>query len=83
MMGYSNYKNEYFKAKLKNSFGKKINNIRFLRGKMIIENGEAVVDLNLDQGNIVIKSLIDCNAMVKAENVKEAKAGMIFDCMLI
>ena len=83
MMGYSNYKNEYFKAKLKNSFSKKINNIRFLRGKMTIENGEAVVDLNLDQGNIVIKSHIDCNAMVKAENVKEAKAGMIFDCMLI
>ena len=83
MMGYSKFENEYFKAKLKNSFGKKINNIRFLRGKMIIENGEAVVDLNLDQGNIVIKSLIDCNTMVKAENVKEAKAGMIFDCMLI
>lgn len=83
MMGYNIYENEYFKVKLKNSFSKKINNIRFLRGKMYIENGEAVVDLNLDQGNIVIKSLIDCNAMVKVENVKEAKAGMIFDCMLI
>ena len=83
MMGYSNFDNQYFKAKLKNSFNKKIHNIRFLRGKMSIEDGEAVVELNLDQGNIVIKSLIDCNAMVKVENVKEAKAGMIFDCMLI
>ena len=83
MMGYNIYENEYFKVKLKNSFSKKINNIRFLRGKMYIENGVAVVDLNLDQGNIVIKSLIDCNAMVKVENVKEAKAGMVFDCMLI
>ena len=83
MMGYNIYENEYFKVKLKNSFSKKINNIRFLRGKMYIENGVAVVDLNLDQGNIVIKSLMDCNAMVKVENVKEAKAGMVFDCMLI
>lgn len=83
MMGYSNFDNQYFKAKLKNSFNKKIHNIRFLRGKMSVEDGEAVVELNLDQGNIVIKSLIDCNAMVKAENVKEAKAGMVFDCMLI
>ena len=83
MMGYNIYENEYFKVKLKNSFNKKIHNIRFLRGKMSIEDGEAVVELNLDQGNIVIKSLIDCNAMVKVENVKEAKAGMVFDCMLI
>ena len=83
MMGYKNFENQYFKAKLKNSFNKKIHNLRFLRGKMTIENGEAVVELNLDQGNIVIKSLIDCNAMVKVENVNEAKAGMIFDCMLL
>ncbi|MBR3288505.1 MAG: molybdopterin molybdotransferase MoeA [Lachnospiraceae bacterium] len=83
MMGYGKYENQYFKVKLKNSFSKRINNIRFLRGKLSIENGEAVVDLNLDQGNIVIKSLIDCNAMIKAENVKEAKAGMSFDCMLL
>ena len=83
MMGYSNYDNHYFKVKLKNSFHKKIGKLRFLRAKVDIENGEAVATLNLDQGNIIIKSLIGCNAMIKVENVEEAKAGMTFDCMLL
>ena len=83
MMGYKNFENKYFKVKLKNSFNKKINKLRFLRAKVEIEDGIAVATLNLDQGNIVIKSLIDCNGMIKVENVEEAKAGMSFDCMLI
>lgn len=83
MMGYTDFENKYFKVKLKNSFNKKTGKLRFLRAKVDIENGEAVATLNLDQGNIVIKSLIDCNAMIKVENVEEAKADMIFDCMLL
>ena len=83
MMGYTDFENHYFKVKLKNSFSKKIKKLRFLRANVDIENGEAVATLNLDQGNIVIKSLIGCNAMIKVENVEEAKAGMVFDCMLI
>ncbi len=83
MIGYNEYQNKYFKVKLKNSFYKKIRGLRFLRANVQIENGEALADLNLDQGNIVIKSLINCNAMVKIENSDEAVCGMTFDCMYI
>lgn len=83
MMGYNKFENKYFKVKLKNSFNKRINKLRFLRAKVDIEEGMAVATLNLDQGNIVIKSLIGCNGMIKVENVEEAKDGMIFDCMLL
>ena len=83
ILGFKNYKNEYFKVILKNSFSKKINNLRFLRGKLSIEDGEAFITLNLDQGNIVVKSLIDANAMIKVENVEVVKEGMKFDCMMI
>ncbi len=83
IMGCSEYKNKYFKVKLKNSFYKKIRGLRFLRANVQIENGEALATLNLDQGNIVIKSLIKCNAMVKIENSDEALEGMTFDCMYI
>ena len=81
MMGYREFDNKYFKVTLKNSFHKKIGNIRFLRAKVDIEDGKAVAYLNNDQGNIVIKSLIDCNAMIIAKGVSEAKEGMSFDCM--
>ena len=83
MIGYNEYMNKYFKVKLKNSFYKKIRGLRFLRANVQIENGEALATLNLDQGNIVIKSLIKCNAMVKIENSDEALEGMTFDCMYI
>ena len=83
MMGDNDFENKYFKVKLKNSFSKKIKGLRFLRGVYEIENGRAVVNLNSDQGNIVIKSFIGCNAMVKVENVDEVKEGMEMDCMII
>ena len=54
-----------------------------MRAKVDIEDGMAVATLNNDQGNIVIKSLIDCNAMIKAENIDEVKEGMILDCMYL
>lgn len=83
MMGYREYDNKYFKVKLKNSFNKKIYKTRFLRANVEIEDGVAVANLNLDQGNIVIKSLIGCNAMIKVENETYAKEGMIFDCIML
>ena len=81
MMGYNNFDNNYFKVTLKNSFNKKIGKIRFLRAKVVVEDGKMVAYLNNDQGNIVIKSLIDCNAMINVEGVEEAKEGMEFECM--
>ena len=83
MIGYNEYQNKYFKVKLKNSFYKKIRGLRFLRANVQIENGEALATLNLDQGNIVIKSLIKCNAMLKIENSEDVLEGMMFDCMYI
>ena len=83
MMGYNNYQNEFFKVELKNTFNKKVGKLRFLRAKVEVDNGKLVAILNLDQGNIVIKSLIDCNAMVMVENGAEVKEGESFDCMYI
>ena len=83
MIGYNEYQNKYFKVKLKNSFYKKIKGLRFLRANVQIENGEALATLNLDQGNIVITSLIKCNAMLKIENSEDVLEGMMFDCMYI
>lgn len=83
ILGFKDFKNEYFKVILKNTFNKKIKNLRFLRGKLSIEDGIAYITLNLDQGNIVVKSLIDANAMIKVENVEVVKEGMKFDCMMI
>ena len=83
MMGYQDYENKYYKAVLKNSFNKKVGKLRFLRAKAEIVDGKLFANLNLDQGNIVIKSLIDCNAMVKVENGAEVKEGETFDCMLL
>lgn len=81
MMGYTEYKNKYFNVTLRNSFNKKVGKVRFLRAKTCVEDGKMVAYLNNDQGNIVIKSLIDCNAMIKVEGVDEAKEGMSFECM--
>ena len=83
MMGYQDYENKYYKAVLKNSFNKKVGKLRFLRAKAEIVDGKLFANLNLDQGNIVIKSLIDCNAMVKVETGAEVKEGESFDCMLL
>ena len=83
MMGFSDYDNHYFKVRVKNSFNKKVGKVRFLRAKCCIENGEAVAYLDLHQGNIVVKSLINCNAMIRVENNIVVKEGMIFDCMLL
>ena len=83
MMGYADYENKFFKVKLKNSFNKKIGKLRFLRAKMEIIDGVALATLNLDQGNIVIKSLIDCNCLLMAENDEVLTAGKYIDAMLL
>ena len=83
MMGYADYENKFFKVKLKNSFNKKIGKLRFLRAKMEIIDGVALATLNLDQGNIVIKSLIDCNCMLVAENDEVLTVGKYIDAMLL
>ena len=81
MMGYADFENKFFKVKLNNSFNKRIGRLRFLRAKLEIIDGVAVATLNLDQGNIVIKSLIDCNGMLMAENDEELTAGKYIDAM--
>lgn len=83
MMGYKNYENEFLKVRLNNSFNKKIGKVRFLRGKLKIVDGVATAFLNLDQGNIVIKSLIDCNIMLMVENGEEVVKGNFYNAVLI
>lgn len=83
MMGYNDFENKYHKAILMDTFNKKIGKVRFLRAKVLIEDGKAVAYLNNKQGNIVIKSMIDCNAMIRLENVDEATKGMEVEFMYL
>ena len=83
MMGYKDYDNKFHKVILKNTFNKRIRNVRFLRANVVIEDGRAYAYVNNDQGNIIIKSLINCNALLKIENVDMAKVGMEFEFMYL
>ena len=61
--------------RLKNDHTKGSKGIRFIRGRLIIENGEAVLDASNEQGNIVISSTIGCNAYGILEDTGGPVAG--------
>ena len=50
------------KMKLKNGFKKSGKGTRLIRGYLDIINGEAILDASDRQGNVVISSVIGCNA---------------------
>ena len=54
---------EIFSLKMTEAFGKKNKMTRFLRGKLVINKGEASIKLMGDQGNAVISSAIGCDVM--------------------
>ena len=63
MAGHKEYMPEIFSLKMTEAFGKKNKMTRFLRGKLVINNGEASIKLMGDQGNAVISSAIGCDVM--------------------
>ena len=62
LCGLSEYDHKMIRMRLKNDFNKGSTGTRFIRGRLVIENGEAVLDASNEQGNIVISSTIGCNA---------------------
>ena len=54
---------EEIEIRLMNGFNKKSKGTRLLRGKLVIANGEALLRLPKDQGNVVLSSLVGCDAM--------------------
>lgn len=83
MSGLTNYDNKFFKVKLLNSFEKITKNDRFLRSKIDIIDGELVASLNIGQGNVVIKSMINCNSFIKLKAGELALAGSKVNAFLI
>ncbi|MCR5233968.1 MAG: molybdopterin molybdotransferase MoeA, partial [Lachnospiraceae bacterium] len=60
--GLSEFRHEMIRMKLKNDVKKGSGAVRFIRGRLVMENGEAFLDAGNEQGNIVISSSIGCNA---------------------
>lgn len=52
-----------FDIRLLNGFRKKSKGTRFLRGTLVLENGQVCMRLPADQGNVVLSSAIGCNVM--------------------
>lgn len=48
---------------LRKGFGKKSPKTRFLRGKLVLEEGRVYMDLSAEQGNVVLSSAIGCDVM--------------------
>ena len=83
MTGISNYENQIFKVKLANSFDKITKADRFLRSKIDIIDNELMATLNTGQGNIVIKSMIDCNSFIKIKAGEPASQGSIVEAFFL
>lgn len=48
---------------LREGFGKKSPKTRFLRGRLVLEDGRVYMDLSPEQGNVVLSSAIGCDVM--------------------
>ena len=83
MTGLSKYENQVFKVKLANSFDKITKADRFLRSKIDIIDNELMATLNTGQGNIVIKSMIDCNSFIKINAGEHAKQGSLVEAFFV
>lgn len=65
MAGRNKYRPDKVEVVLKGDFPKKSPQRRFLRGAFLIEEGKVVVKLTGDQGNVVLRSMIECNVLVE------------------
>jgi molybdopterin molybdotransferase len=62
LCGLSEYEHKIIKMMLKKDFNKGSRGTRFIRGRLGIEDGKAVFEAASGQGNVVISSVIGCNA---------------------
>ena len=62
LCGLSGYEHKMIRMKMKSDFNKGSRGTRFIRGRLETEDGEAVFNAAAGQGNIVISSVIGCNA---------------------
>jgi molybdopterin molybdotransferase len=62
LTGLGKYRHKIIPMILKRDFKKGSNSIRFIRGMMDYEDGRVILNVSPDQGNIVISSVIGCNA---------------------
>ena len=68
-----------FNVKVLKDFNKKAKHERLLRGKLVILDGVACMDLNVEQGNVVISSMVDTNllAIVPPEHGQVKKGDLL------
>lgn len=84
LMGMEGYGHELIKMKIGNDFLKKSKGVRFIRGTVKIEKGNAVFRASGAQGNVVISSTIGCNAYgIITDKEGSIKAGTMIDGFLV
>lgn len=84
LAGRADYLNKKTEITLKNDFRKKSPRRRFLRGKLIIEDGTAFMEITGEQGNGVLRSLIGCNVLAEVpEGSEPQRAGTKLTAYLI
>ena len=64
MMGQRNYLYSRIQGKLLDGFGKSSEQRRFLRGRILIKNGNILIRLTGIQNNSALKSMMECNLFV-------------------
>ncbi|MGM9521091.1 MAG: gephyrin-like molybdotransferase Glp [Oscillospiraceae bacterium] len=84
LAGYSRYIPEEIDIKVQDGFPKKSPVMRFLRGYMILSDGEVTMRIPKDQGNAVLSSVIGCNAVVMIPpGTERLEAGTILKGFVI
>jgi len=84
LAGRIDYLNRRTEVILKNDFRKASPRRRFLRGKLIMENGSALMEITGEQGNGVLRSLIDCDVLAEIPEGSEPQmAGTKLTAYLI
>lgn len=79
-MGISEYDNKTVKLKLKKDCVKKADGTRIIRGRVTIEDGNAMFMPADAQGNVVISSSIGCNAYAVTTGERRVlKAGTLIE----
>ncbi len=84
LTGLGAYRHRIIKLALAEDFKKESRGVRFVRGRADFEDGKVVLRIPEDQGNIVISSVIGCNAygIIPGDRIP-LSAGQMIDGFLI
>ena len=84
MAGFREYDHHMIRMRLKRDIRKGAKGIRFIRGKLVYEEGQLVLDAAFEQGNIVISSAIGANAYgVLRDVLGPVSAGTMIDGFIL